>query len=296
MSEQQLNSFEKWLIRSNYNHKTINIYVKNTKKFLEYTEKSGLNVENMWKNDFGNYIKFLENKKLSARTIQQKIESIRSYMKFLFYEYEIKTKLTRITGSGVPLIDLPKIQIVQKFNHTKEMTMFEYNRIVELATDYEDFQFALLLKVLLTTGLRIAEALSIKTEQIIKPEFEIKGKRGKYRTIYPVAKIKKEARAVIRKRKIESPWLFVGRSGRQLSKSSAQKKIIKYGKLARVKREKLFLHNIRHLFAINQLKMGRQLNELAREMGIKDFKVLEIYQARANKKEFNEKIAKKIKY
>ena len=294
MKKNDLLEFEKWLIQEDYSSLTIKAYLPKVKFFLEYFQNSGKNVNELWKSDIKDYLNYLQQKKYKAQTIRVYLEAARTYIKFLYYDTGEVTNLTKLSASGVPLVKFPEVKIVQKFNHTKEITMFEFNKIIDVATDWEDWPFILLMHILLTTGLRINEALNIKVDEILKTEIEIKGKRQKYRTIYPVAKVRKLARYHLRTRKRKSEWLFTGYKGQQLSKRAAQHNIKKYGKLAKVKSEKLFLHNIRHLFAVSQIKMGRPLNELAREMGIKDFKVLEIYQARANKKEFNEKISRKI--
>ena len=294
MKKNDLLEFEKWLIQEDYSDLTIKSYLPKVSYFLEYFKKTGKNVNKLWKNDIKDYLNHLQQKKYKAQTMRVYLEAARTYIKFLYYDTGEVTNLTKLSASGVPLVKFPEVKIVQKFNHTKEITMFEFNKIIDVATDWEDWPFILLMHILLTTGLRINEALNIKADEILKTEIEIKGKRQKYRTIYPVAKVRKLARYHLRTRKRKSEWLFTGYKGQQLSKRAAQHNIKKYGKLAKVKSEKLFLHNIRHLFAVSQIKMGRPLNELAREMGIKDFKVLEIYQARANKKEFNEKISRKI--
>lgn len=294
MKKNDLLEFEKWLIQEDYSNLTIKSYLPKVSYFLEYFKKTGKNVNELWKSDIKDYLNHLQQKKYKAQTMRVYLEAARTYIKFLYYDTGEVTNLTKLSASGIPLVKFPEVKIVQKFNHTKEITMFEFNKIIDVATDWEDWPFILLMHILLTTGLRINEALNIKADEILKTEIEIKGKRQKYRTIYPVAKVRKLARYHLRTRKRKSEWLFTGYKGQQLSKRAAQHNIKKYGKLAKVKSEKLFLHNIRHLFAVSQIKMGRPLNELAREMGIKDFKVLEIYQARANKKEFNEKISRKI--
>lgn len=294
MIKNSLLEFEKWLIQEDYSSLTIKSYLPRVSYFLKYFENSGKNVNELWKSDIRDYLNHLHKKKYKARTINVYLEAARTYIKFLYYDTGELTNLTKLSASGVPLVKFPEVKIVQKFNHTKEMSMFDFNKIIDVATDWEDWGFILLMNILLTTGLRINEALSIKADEILNTEIEVKGKRQKYRTIYPVAKVRKLARYHLRTSKRKSEWLFTGYKGQRLSVRAAQHNIVKYGKLAKVKSEKLFLHNIRHLFAIEQIKMGRPLNELAREMGIKDFKVLEIYQARANKKVFNEKISRKI--
>lgn len=294
MAKNSLLEFEKWLLQEDYSELTIKSYLQKVSYFLKYFQKTGKNVNELWKSDIKDYLNHLQQKKYKAQTMRVYLEAARTYIKFLYYDTGELTNLTKLSASGVPLVKFPEVKIVQKFNHTREMTMFEFNKIIDVATDWEDWPFILLMHILLTTGLRINEALNIKADEILKTEIEIKGKRQKYRTIYPVAKVRKLARYHLRTRKRQSEWLFTGYKGQRLSKRAVQHNIKKYGKLAKVKSEKLFLHNIRHLFAVSQIKMGRPLNELAREMGIKDFKVLEIYQARANKKEFNEKISRKI--
>lgn len=290
MNENSVLEFKNWLIREDYSELTIKSYTPKVSYFLDFFNK---NVDTLWKTDIKKYLNHLH-EKYKASTVQIYLEAARTYIKFLYYEYGQMTNLTKLSANSIPLVKFPPVKIVQKFNHTKEITMFDFNKIISVATDWEDWSFVLLMHILLTTGLRINEALQIKAKDILKSEIEIKGKRQKYRTIYPVAKVRKLARYHLRTRKRESEWLFTGYKEQKLSTRAAQYNIKKYGKLAKVKSEKLFLHNIRHLFAVNQIKMGRQLNELAREMGINDYKVLEIYQARANKKEFNEKISRKI--
>ena len=62
----------------------------------------------------------------------------------------------------------------------------------------------------------------------------------------------------------------------------------KYGIAAKVKKDKLFLHNLRHFYTIDAIKQGQDLNTLAQNLGIESMEILKIYQARDIHKMQNE--------
>ena len=228
MEKNSLLEFEKWLLQEDYSELTIKSYLQKVSYFLKYFQKTGKNVNELWKSDIKDYLNHLQQKKYKAQTMRVYLEAARTYIKFLYYDTGELTNLTKLSASGVPLVKFPEVKIVQKFNHTREMTIFEFNKIIDVATDWEDWPFILLMHILLTTGLRINEALNIKADEILKTEIEIKGKRQKYRTIYPVAKVRKLARYHLRTRKRQSEWLFTGYKGQRLSKRAVQHNIKKY--------------------------------------------------------------------
>ena len=65
--------------------------------------------------------------------------------------------------------------------------------------------------------------------------------------------------------------------GKQFDYVSSLKK---YGKIAKVKEKKLFLHNLRHFYTIDCIKQGMDLNTIAQNLGIEDLEILKIYQSR----------------
>ena len=71
--------------------------------------------------------------------------------------------------------------------------------------------------------------------------------------------------------------IFVTRSGKALDRSNIWREMKALGLKANVDREKIFPHNLRHLFARTYYAMTKDLSKLADILGHKDINTTRIY-------------------
>ena len=98
------------------------------------------------------------------------------------------------------------------------------------------------------TGIRISELKYITVEAVKTGRTEVTCK-GKKREIFIVRKLRDKLLAWCRKKGIRKGSVFVSRNGNPLDRSNIWSQMKAIAKAAGVDLEKVFPHNLRHLFA-----------------------------------------------
>ncbi|MCD8068385.1 MAG: tyrosine-type recombinase/integrase, partial [Lachnospiraceae bacterium] len=148
-------------------------------------------------------------------------------------------------GLGVKSL---KIQRKTFCGKNKELSREEYNKLVAEAEKMGNFRLAMLLETLCGMGLRVSEVKYITVAAARMGQAEIKMK-GKVRTVLIHVKLARKLLKYAKKNGIESGEIFITRSGRSLSRSQIWREMKRLAGIAGVDPEKVFPHNLRHLFA-----------------------------------------------
>ncbi len=159
---------------------------------------------------------------------------------------------------------------------SRELTKLEYQRLVQAAEAREDLQLALLFETICATGIRVSEIRYITTEAAHNGRTEIRLK-GKIRTILLPDKLAKKLIKYAKKQKIASGEIFRTRSGKTLSRRQIWGEMKKICKAAGVDKNKVFPHNLRHLFAKAFYKVSRDIVKLANVLGHSSIETTRIY-------------------
>ncbi|WP_233573310.1 tyrosine-type recombinase/integrase [Leptotrichia sp. OH3620_COT-345] len=292
-----LQDFEQYLKNKYYSQNTVKTYLANFKKFL--VDMHIINVEQLNNEIFFAYRADLQNKKLKGQTINTKFEAIRSFLKFLYNSKNIVAPACEVKQARLR-IRLPeiKIRIYDRF-YKKELSINEIKRVLRtINKDPNKFyrlRNTILIQLLASTGLRISEALQINIDAAITGRVEVVGKRNKIRTVLIPATVVKVCREFRKHRKelyLKNQKLFIDLQDNVIKSQTCGKMLKKYGVSAKVKLQKLFLHNLRHFYTIDCINQGMDLNTIAQNLGIEDMEVLKIYQSR-NLKHLQEQTNKK---
>jgi integrase/recombinase XerD len=272
-----MENFLEYLNNTYMSENTIKTYYSTARYFIESFNTKDL--MKITRSDILIYKKHLEQKGYKGKTISTYLEGLRVYFKYLFYFEDIITPITNVRNNK-PFIDaIPRMNFEPKLNYNLELTTHEVNRIRLKIQEHKDFRTLLIFELMIDTGLRIHEVLKIKRADILKKEIEIQGKGGKYRHIYPAGRIRTIAKEYLKTARA-GEMLFTGYKNSPLSKSLINKILKEYAIQAKVSKDKAFPHNFRHFFTITEVKRGTPLNLLSLKLGIKDTKILAIYQAR----------------
>lgn len=169
-----------------------------------------------------------------------------------------------------------KIQRAAYCSERKELTREEYLRLVQAAGRQGDERIAVILQTICSTGIRVSELRHITAEAVEQGEAVIRLK-GKVRVILISGKLKKLLRNYMKRHRISSGSVFVSRSGNPLDRSNIWKMMKALCKEAGVRPEKVYPHNLRHLFARLFYRIEKDIAKLADILGHSSINTTRIY-------------------
>ena len=262
--EKELQDYKETLELQGKAKTTIQNNVSQLKKFLE----SGMSLED--------YKEFLLNKEIinsrgEASTMKPK--SVNTIINIIKSYYKIKGIHT----------DTKLLKVANQHFLTDTLSEKDFQRILRQVDKAKDIRAKALFIFLARTGCRISEALSIEKDQVSKLKkkggiISVTGKGSKTRQIIITKEVTEVLKDYIKKDtyKDNSTKVFTSKYG-AYARQTAHNDLKKYTGLARIKKEKGHLHNLRHLFCINCVNSGLDITEIAQLVGHSDINTTKIY-------------------
>ena len=158
----------------------------------------------------------------------------------------------------------------------RELSREEYARLVETARRLGRGRLSLLMETICATGIRVSEVRYITAEAVREGRTEI-ALKGKIRVILLPGKLCRRLLQYARRQKIASGEIFITRGGKGLSRKQIWAEMKRLCALAGVQAEKVFPHNLRHLFARTFYKVCRDVVKLADVLGHSSVETTRIY-------------------
>lgn len=158
----------------------------------------------------------------------------------------------------------------------RELSREEYIRLVNVARGEGNERLSLLLQTVCSTGIRISELSFITVNAVNKQVAEVDCK-GKVRTVFLTNGLCRLLKAYARKRNIISGMIFVTRSGKPMDRSNIWREMKQISRKAGVNPDKVFPHNLRHLFARVYYSQEKDLVRLADILGHSSVNTTRIY-------------------
>lgn len=171
-----------------------------------------------------------------------------------------------------------RLQKTLFLDERRELTRAEYVRLVRAAQKKGNRRLELVLQTVCATGIRVSELRFITVEALSRGRAEISSK-GKRRLIFLPEKLKKLLKGYIIEQKITAGAVFVTRCGKPLNRSNIWREMKALCDSAGVEPEKVFPHNLRHLFARAFYAMEKDLSRLADILGHSSVNTTRIYTA-----------------
>ena len=264
-------------IEKNYSSNTLSAYKKDLIEFKNFINENfdKYPIEHAEYKAIRLWIVELVNKNLTNRSINRKVSSLKSFYKFL-------VKTDTIGSSPLlahsPLKQSKKIQVP----FSKE----EINSLLDSDSFKNDFR-GVLQKTIITffyfTGVRRIELINIKESDINMDSSTVRimGKRSKERIIPMLPKLKKSIVDYLYLRSQEFnketlEYLFVSRSGSQLSEKYVYRTVNEYFKLVSPKVKKA-PHVLRHSFATHLINEGADINSVKELLGHSSLSATQVY-------------------
>lgn len=258
----------------NLSPKTLEAYSIDLKTFMQ-VEK------NLLKPDIRAYVLHLQSLGLKDSSVKRKIVTLR-----VFYDYLYNEKII----SYSPFFNL-KFKFRQERKLPKTLSISEVRRLLdcficesENTTDFSRKQFVrdcALIDLLISTGIRVAEAAAIKFDDIITYEHAIliHGKGRKQRIIY-ISSNETWQRLLtqfkMQKKLSSTSFLFTNRNDKPLTSHSIEKIYKKYADVAKINPIST-PHYLRHTFATNLLANGADLRSVQELLGHASIATTQIY-------------------
>jgi len=158
----------------------------------------------------------------------------------------------------------------------RELTREDYFSLVRAARDRGDERLCLILQTLCSTGIRVSE-LPFITAEAVAAEAARVNLKGKNRVILLPGRLCALLTDYARRRGITSGPIFITGGGKPLNRSNIWKMLRSLCAAAEVAPEKVFPHNLRHLFARCFYAEEKDLSRLADVLGHSDINTTRIY-------------------
>ena len=175
-------------------------------------------------------------------------------------------------------IKLLKIQRSLFLDEQKELTRSDYIRLVRAAEQKGNERLSLVIQTICATGIRVSELRFITAEAVCCGRAGITNK-GKRRTVFLPDKLRRLLKQYLKKQGITTGAVFVTRTGKSLDRSNIWREMKALCESAGIDSNKVFPHNLRHLFARTYYSQERDLSRLADILGHSNVSTTRIYTA-----------------
>lgn len=257
LTQKQIAKFAAYLKREEKSTNTIEKYVRDVQAFTNH-----INDVEITKETVITYKNKLANKNYAVRSINSMLASLNSFFVFLGW---IDLKVKSI-----------KLQRQIYCSEEKELTKAEYSRLVNTAKQKGNERLNLLIQTICGTDMRVSELQFITIEAVKNGEAVVTMK-GKTRTVFIVKELKQKLLHYAAKQKITSGTIFITRSGKPMSRTNIWREMKNLCVQARVNPQKVFPHNLRHLFARTFYNIEKDIAKLADILGHSSINTTRIY-------------------
>ena len=254
---------------------TILSYDNDLKQFESFfkTYSTNKEIKTTDKRAIRSWIVELSLKKLSPKSINRKIATLKSFFKFL-----IKREVIEINPS-TNITSLKTDQKIPNFLKEKDVNFLFDNLILE--KNFNGERDMMILELLYGTGIRISELINLKTRNINLPKKEMKimGKRKKERIIPLHQQIISQIKKYLgKKNEIKSTheFLLCTNKGKKLYPMLIYR-IVKKHLSSLINSKKYNPHLLRHTFATHILNKGGDLNSIKDLLGHESLAATQIY-------------------
>ncbi|MEQ1500174.1 MAG: site-specific tyrosine recombinase/integron integrase [Parcubacteria group bacterium] len=270
--------------------KTVENYDHYLSRFLDYTKNDSpekitadsIREFRLWLNRQSTGQSKNKDETLSRKTQNYYLIAIRAFLKYLARQ-EIKT------------LPAERIELAKVNERSLDLiTQTELSRLLNSpnGTDLKDLRDRAILELLFSTGLRVSELCSLRSDiDLSSDELSIRGKGGKVRVVFISDFAKKCLRDYLKARKDMSDALFIQVNPDSKSKSKNKvatkeanplttrsvERILKYHTTKAGISKKVTPHTMRHMFATDLLSNGADLRSVQALLGHSSIITTQIY-------------------
>ena len=256
ITEKLIKNFRNYLINEEKSDATLEKYIRDICAFLSWL--CGRGVDKQIVLEYKAYL--VENYKPAS--VNSVISSLNSF--FTYNEWY---------GCKVKSLKIQKQIFASK---EKELTKAEYERLLDAAKSKKNERLYLLMQTICSTGIRVSELRFVTVATVNTGVANINCK-GKLRQVFLPKALCKILTRYIREQKITSGSVFISRTGKPLDRSNIWSDMKKLCESAGVSKDKVFPHNLRHLFARTYYSLQKDIVRLADILGHSSVNTTRIY-------------------
>lgn len=240
-------------------------------------EKSAATVEK-YTRDCRQFLKFLSGAPLTKEAVLQ----YKQHLKTACTPKSANSKLASINCLFAFLgrhdLKVKSLKLQQKVfcPEERELSRAEYTRLCRAAERRQNERLSLILQTICGTGIRVSELKYITVEAVRRGEAVVNCKT-KTRSVFIVKELKQKLLRYAGKQNIQSGMIFVTKTGRAINRSNIWREMKALCRVANVNPQKVFPHNLRHLFARVFYEMDKDLAKLADILGHSSINTTRIY-------------------
>ena len=250
-----LAAYKEYLISEERSPATIEKYIRDVAAFAEYVQMSEITKDAV----LAYKRQIMQN--YAARSVNSMLSSINSLFAFLrWHDLKVKTL---------------KIQRQIFCSEKKELTKSEYARLCE-AAEKRNERLKLILQTICGTGIRVSELRYITVEAAKQGEAVVNCK-SKTRVIFIVKELRKKLLRYAAEQNIKTGMRFITKAGKPINRTNIWREMKSLCKAANVNPQKVFPHNLRHLFARVFYGIEKDIAKLADILGHSSINTTRIY-------------------
>lgn len=256
ITENIILNFENHLTEQEKSPTTIEKYIRDIRAFSAFMGRKAIAKETVIL-----YKKYLQ-ENYAVRSVNSMLASVNSLFAFLGW-HDLKVKSLKFQQQ----VFCPE---------EKELTKAEYYRLCTAAKHKHNKRLNLILQTICGTGIRVSELQYITIEAVKCGEAVVNSKL-KTRTIFIVRELKQKLLRYAAEQGIKSGMIFVTRTGKPISRTNIWREMKALCKEANVNPQKVFPHNLRHLFARVFYGIEKDIAKLADILGHSSINTTRIY-------------------
>ena len=256
LTDSRIREFKEHLILEERSAATVEKYVRDVKAFAVFADNAGITKETVIA-----YKKHLQ-EHYAVRSVNSMLASVNSLLSY-FGWHELKVKSIKLQQQ----VFCPE---------EKELTKAEYARLCRAAEKKHNERLNLILQTICGTGIRVSELQFVTVEAVKQGEAMVSCK-AKTRPVFIVKDLQQKLLRYASEQNIRAGMIFVTRTGRALSRTNIWREMKTLCNEAGVNPQKVFPHNLRHLFARVFYGIEKDIAKLADILGHSSINTTRIY-------------------